>query len=154
MAKKTIEEIVAGVAQPVTEKYLYELIDVEFIKEGPYWYLRIYIDKPGGVTIDDCQAVSEEVSEKLDKIDPIEQSYFLEVSSPGLDRPLKKEKDFEKYKGETVEVKTFQVVNGKKIFEGELIGLIDNKVVIKEPGEEIIEFDRDKLAVVRRVVKF
>lgn len=154
MAKKTIEEIVTGMALPIAEELAFELVDVEFIKEGPYWYLRIYIDKPGGITLDDCQAVSEEVSEKLDQIDPIEQSYFLEVSSPGLERPLKKEKDFEKYRGEMVELKTYQPVNGKKIYEGELAGLVDDRICIKDTNGVILEFDRDKVAMVRRLVKF
>ncbi|HEX9061972.1 MAG TPA: ribosome maturation factor RimP [Clostridia bacterium] len=130
------------------------LVDVEFIKEGANWYLRIYIDKPNGITIDDCQIVSEELGEKLDKVDPIEQSYFLEVSSPGLERPLKKERDFEKYKGETVEVKLFEAIDGKKIFEGELLGLIDNNISIKPLKGEALSFERDKVALVRRVIKF
>jgi ribosome maturation factor RimP len=153
MAKRRIEEIVAEVALPITQAHSFELVDVEFLKEGANWYLRVYIDKPGGITIDDCQIVSEEVSEKLDKTDPIEQSYFLEVSSPGLDRPLKTERDFEKYAGELIEVKLFQPVDGKKLFEGELIGLADQKISIKQ-GNEILHFDREKIAVVRRVIKF
>ncbi|MDF2523912.1 MAG: hypothetical protein K0R31_1553, partial [Clostridiales bacterium] len=100
MAKRKIEETIAELALPIAEKNSFELVDVEFIKEGTNWYLRIYIDKPNGITLEDCQTVSEEISKKIDEIDPINQSYFLEVSSPGLDRPLKKEKDYEKYKGE------------------------------------------------------
>lgn len=153
MAKKKIEDLITELAAPIVEKNTLELVDVEFIKEGTNWYLRVYIDKPGGVTIDDCQIVSEALSDKLDKVDPIEQSYFLEVSSPGLDRPLKKDKDFEKFKGEQVEVKVFQPVDGKKVFEGELLGLKDNLVSIRQ-GSEVVEFDRDKVAAVRRVVKF
>lgn len=153
MAKKQIEDVVTELVMPITQKHSYELVDVEFLKEGVNWYLRIYIDKDGGVNIDDCQAVSEELGEKLDKVDPIPQSYFLEVSSPGLDRPLKKEKDFEKYRGELVEIKLFQPIDGKKVFEGELIGLKDNVISIKQ-GEGSLDFERDKVAVVRRVIKF
>lgn len=153
MAKRKIEDLITELAAPIVEKNTLELVDVEFIKEGTNWYLRVYIDKPGGVTIEDCQIVSEALSDKLDKVDPIEQSYFLEVSSPGLDRPLKKDKDFEKFKGEQVEVKVFQPVDGKKVFEGELLGLKDNLVSIRQ-GSEVVEFDRDKVAAVRRVVKF
>lgn len=154
MVKRKIEDAVAEIASPIIAKNSLELVDVEFIKEGANWYLRVYIDKPGGVNIDDCQAVSEELSEKLDKLDPIEQSYFLEVSSPGLDRPLKKDKDFERFKGETVEVKLFQPIDGKKVFEGQLLGLIDNKIAIQLSNNEILKFDRDKAATVRRAIKF
>lgn len=151
--KKNVQQEITKLAAPVVETLNYELVDVEFIKEGTNWYLRIYIDKPGGITIDDCQAVSEQMSEILDKKDPIEQSYYLEVSSPGLERPLKTERDFIKYKGELVEVKVFQPIDGKKLFEGELVGLIDNKIVINDSGNEI-EFEKDKVAIVKRAIKF
>ncbi|MHB8065446.1 MAG: ribosome maturation factor RimP, partial [Ruminiclostridium sp.] len=108
---------------------------------------------PGGISIDDCQAVSEKISEILDEKDPIEQFYYLEVSSPGLERPLKTERDFIKYKGELVEVKVFQPINGKKIFEGELIGLIEDMIVINQGGNNI-EFEKDKVTRVKRAIKF
>ncbi|EGD46664.1 protein of unknown function DUF150 [Ruminiclostridium papyrosolvens DSM 2782] len=151
--KKNIQQTVTELVSPVVENLNYELVDVEYVKEGANWYLRVYIDKPGGISIDDCQAVSEQVSELLDKNDPIDQSYYLEVSSPGLDRPLKTEKDFTKYKGELVEVKVFQPIDGKKIFEGELVGLMDNFIVISQDGHDV-QFERDKVAVVKRVIKF
>lgn len=153
MVKKKIEDVAAEVAFPIVEKYKFELVDVEYLKEGSNWYLRVFIDKEGGITIDDCQLVSEELSDELDKVDPIKQSYFLEVSSPGIDRPLKKEKDFEKFKGELVEVKLFQPIDGRKIFEGELIGLKDN-IISMMHNKEVMEFEKDKVATVRRVVKF
>ncbi len=153
MVKKKIEDIVAEFAEPIANNHSFELVDVEFIKEGTNWYLRIYIDKPGGITIDDCKIVSEEISDILDEKDPIDQSYFLEVSSPGLDRPLKKDSDFEKFKGELVEVKVYKPIDGRKVFEGELIGLIDNKIIIKIDDENT-EFEKDQVAVVRRVIKF
>lgn len=152
--KRNIEEQVTKIVLPVVEKHNFELVDVEYIKEGPYWYLRIYIDKPGGITIDDCQVISEEIDPIIDKENFIEQSYFLEVSSPGLERPLKKDKDFERFKGEPVEVKLFAPIDGKKVFEGELVGLIDNKIVIKKDTAETVEFDRDKVSSVRRIIKF
>lgn len=153
MAKKKIEESVGEIAGKIVEKNSFELVDVEFVKEGSNWYLRVYIDKPGGITIDDCQIVSEELSGELDKKDPIEQSYFLEVSSPGLDRPLKKQSDFDKFKGELVEVKVFKPIDGKKLFEGELVGLIDDNVVIMINGS-CVNFEKDKVALVRRAIKF
>lgn len=154
MSKKKIVEIVTDLAESVVKKHLFELVDVEYVKEGPNWYLRIYIDKPGGITIDDCKAVSEEVSDLLDREDPIPQSYFLEVSSPGLERPLKKDSDFEKFKGELVEVKLFKAINGKKIYTGELIGLIDNKIVISQETGETIKFEREEVSLVRRTIIF
>lgn len=154
MSKRRIEEITSKLAEPVVKKHLFELVDVEYVKEGPNWYLRIYIDKPGGITIDDCKIVSEEVSDLLDKEDPIPQRYFLEVSSPGLERPLKKDSDFEKFKGELVEVRLFKAINGKKIYIGELIGLIDNKIVITLDNGETIEFEKEKVSLVRRSIIF
>ena len=151
--KINIQQVITELAKPIVEGLNYELVDVEFIKEGANWYLRIYIDKPGGINIDDCQTVSEKISDILDKEDPIEQSYYLEVSSPGLERPLKTERDFIKYKGELVEVKVFQPIDGKKIFEGELIGLIEGKIVISQNGNNI-EFEKDKVAIVKRAIKF
>jgi len=151
--KINIQQVITELATPIVEGLNYELVDVEFIKEGANWYLRVYIDKPGGISIDDCQAVSEKISEILDKKDPIEQFYYLEVSSPGLERPLKTERDFIKYKGELVEVKVFQPINGKKIFEGELIGLVEDMIVINQGGNNI-EFEKDKVARVRRAIKF
>lgn len=153
MTKRRIEDIVAELVQPVVDRLSFELVDVEFLKEGANWYLRVYIDKPGGIMLDDCQAVSEELSDRLDESDPIKQSYILEVSSPGLERPLKKDGDFEKFRGEPVEVKLFQPVNGKKIFEGELQGLEGTAVCIKAGGETL-KFERADVAVIRRVVKF
>ena len=154
MGKKSVEEIVTELVQPIVEKNNYDLVDVEFVKEGANRFLRIYIDKPAGITIDDCQVVSEELSDKLDSADPIEQAYFLEVSSPGLERPLKKDKDFERYKGEVVEIKLFPPIDGQKVFEGELLGLNNNNILIKKASNEIAEFERDKVAVVKRAVKF
>lgn len=152
--KRKIEDVIFELAQPIAEKNAFELVDVEFIKEGTNWYLRVYIDKVGGIMIDDCQIVSQELSGKLDEVDPIEQSYFLEVSSPGLERPLKKDKDFEKFKGELVEVKLFKPIENKKVFEGELVGLVDNKIIINIGNSGTIEFEREKVAIVRRVIKF
>jgi ribosome maturation factor RimP len=151
--KINIQQVITELAKPIVEDLNYELVDVEFVKEGANWYLRIYIDKPGGIGIDDCQAVSERISDILDEKDPIEQSYYLEVSSPGLERPLKTERDFIKYKGELVEIKVFQPIDGKKIFEGELVGLVDGNIVINQEGKTL-EFEKNKVAIVKRAVKF
>lgn len=154
MAKRKVDDIVAEIVKPIIDQNKFELVDVEFVKEGAQWYLKVYIDKPGGIYIDDCEIVSRDLSDLLDKHDPIEISYILEVSSPGLERPLKKDKDFERYKGDIVEVKFFRPVDGKKSIEGELKGLVDNKIVIQDIGTEKLEFERDQVAVVKRVIKF
>ena len=155
MAKKTIEDTAASIALPIVENMAFELVDVEFVKEAGNWYLRVYINKPGGITIDDCQAVSEKLSDELDRVDPIKQSYILEVSSPGLERTLKKESDFEKYKGDVVEVRLFEPINGRKVFEGELAGLKDGKVLlIRASSNETLEFERSKVSAVKTVAQF
>lgn len=154
MTKKKIEELVTKFATPIVDKHSFELVDVEFIKERSNYFLRIYIDKPGGITIDDCKIVSEEISDILDREDPIPQKYFLEVSSPGLDRPLKKDSDFERFKGEMVEIKLFKPIDDKKIFEGKLLGHNSSVILIEKENGEKMEFERDKIALVRRLIKF
>ena len=153
MAKKKTEEIAAELAQPIVEALSFELVDVEFLKEGANWYLRVYIDKPGGIAIEDCQAVSEQLSDRLDEADPIKQSYMLEVSSPG-ERPLKKDRDYERFKGESVEVKLYQPLNGRKVFEGKLLGLVGERVEIKTDEGALMSFDRKDTALVRRLIRF
>ncbi len=153
MAKKKVEDIVEELAQPVAEALAFELVDVEYLKEGANWYLRVYIDKPGGIMIDDCQAMSEQLSDLLDEKDPIKQSYILEVSSPG-ERPLKKDRDYERFKGEFVEVKLYQPLNGKKIYDGELLGLNGDIVEIKTEEGVTMGFDRKDTALVRRIIRF
>lgn len=153
MSKKTISEKVTEMALPVVESKGFELVDVEYLKEGPNWYLRVYIDKDGGITIDDCQAVSEELSRILDKTDPIQNAYYLEVSSPGLERPLKREVDFERHKGENVEVRLYSSENKCNKYEGELVGLEDGSIVIKVKNE-ILKFDRQNVSLVKRIIEF
>lgn len=120
----------------VTELGL-ELFDVEYVKEGAHWFLRIYIDKEGGVDIDDCAAISQRVSEVLDKENIISQAYMLEVSSPGIERPLRKKEDYEKYAGELVSVNSTEQIEGYSRFTGILKGLIDDKVILEYNGKEI-----------------
>ncbi|MCR6096082.1 ribosome maturation factor RimP [Salipaludibacillus agaradhaerens] len=117
---ESIQSTVEQLVQPVLEELSLELVDVEFQKEGKSWFLRVYIDGDGGVDLDDCTSVSERLSELLDEHDPIEQAYYLEVSSPGAERPLKKEKDMENAIGKNVFVTTYAPINGEKAFEGKL----------------------------------
>jgi ribosome maturation factor RimP len=118
--KGKISNLVYKLAEPVIIENGMELVDVEFVKEGANRYLRFFIDKEGGVNLDDCEKISKIVSELLDREDPIKQAYFLEVSSPGLERPLKRKKDFLKYQGHQVIVKTYTLFEGKKKLQGKL----------------------------------
>ncbi|SHI79079.1 ribosome maturation factor RimP [Geosporobacter subterraneus DSM 17957] len=152
MGKKRTVDIVEALALPITEENGVELVDVEYVKEGQDWFLRIYIDKEEGITLDDCQAVSETLSKKLDETDPIEESYYLEVSSPGLDRELKKDKDYEKFKGRLVQISLYEPLDGKKTIEGELIGLENGFVSIKADGKKKIEIPREKIGKVKLAV--
>ncbi|TFE03462.1 ribosome maturation factor RimP [Jeotgalibacillus sp. R-1-5s-1] len=115
-----ITELTEQLAEPILKDMNLELVDVEFVKEGSSWFLRVFIDKETGVDIEECGQVSERLSEKLDELDPIQQNYFLEVSSPGAERPLKKEKDFQNAVGKQVFVKTYEPVEGFKEIEGVL----------------------------------
>jgi ribosome maturation factor RimP len=115
-----VQERVERLAIPIVEELSLELVDVEFKKEGKNWYLRVYIDREPSVDLDDCSSVSEKLSEALDSQDPIEQAYYLEVSSPGAERPLKKEKDLHGAVGKQVHVTTYAPINGEKAFEGKL----------------------------------
>ncbi len=148
------EKKVEAILMPIIEEKNFELVDVEFVKEGPNWYLRIYIDKEGGITIDDCEAVSRALEVELDKNDPIEQAYILEVSSPGIDRPLKKESDFVKYAGEIVDIKLYKAFEGSKEYQGALKGLENNIVTITDDNGKEISFDRKDIAGVRLAVIF
>lgn len=152
MAKRRTEEIVKDLALPITNKYQLELVDIEYKKEGPNWYLRLFIDKPEGVNLEDCQLVSEHLSEILDEIDPIEQSYILEVSSPGLDRPLKTAKDYEKFKNSTIEIKLYTPFNGKKEYIGKLIGLVNHHIHLEVNNHERIEIPINATSLVRLYV--
>ncbi len=146
MAKKeSYEQTATELALKVTEPLGLELVDVEFVKEAGEYYLRIYIDKEGGVKIEDCEAASRRISDLLDEIDPISEAYILEVSSPGLFRVLKKDKDFERSIGKTVLVKFFKAVDGEKQIRGELESFDDaGFVIVTESGN--ISVSRENVA--------
>ena len=128
MGRQKTEDIVKAFSEPITGSLDLELVDVEYVKEGATWFLRVYIDKPEGVTHDDCQAVSERLGEVLDENDPVPHSFVLEVSSPGIERPLKKAEDFIRFRGSKVRVSTFAPVDGTKEFVGLLEGLEDGNI--------------------------
>jgi ribosome maturation factor RimP len=151
MAK--VESTISEIVTPIAEKHGYELVDVEYKKEGSNWYLRIFIDKEGGITIEDCENVSRELDETLDE-KLIPEAYILEVSSPGLDRPLKKDADFEKYKGKIVDIKLYKSIDKQKEFQGELLGLENNIIKIMSETGNVLEFERENVAMVRLTVIF
>lgn len=140
--------------EPIVSEAGFELVDVEYVKEAGTWYLRAYIDKPGGITVDDCEAVSRRFSDILDEKDYIEDSYIFEVSSPGLGRPLKKEKDFQRSLGEDVEIRTYRPIDGQKEFEGALKAFDKNTVTIayEDDAEQI--FQRSEIALIRLALDF
>ncbi|MGE7621794.1 ribosome maturation factor RimP [Viridibacillus sp. NPDC096237] len=149
---------VEQLATPIVEGLNLELVEVEFVKEGRDWFLRVYIDTPeGSIDIEQCAQVSELLSLKLDESDPIEQNYFLEVSSPGAERPLKKEADFEKAIGQFVHIRSYEAINGMKVFEGYLRSYTDAGVEldVKIKTRKIkVVIDKDKIALARLAIDF
>lgn len=136
------------------EQYAFELVDVEYVKEAGNWYLRAYIDKPGGIAVDDCEVVSRELGSWLDKEDFIEDSYILEVSSPGLGRPLKKEKDFARSLGAEVEIRLYQSRNKQKEFTGILTAYDKDTVTIETEDGSGEVFNRAEIALIRLAFDF
>lgn len=154
MKKKDIEELTRSLVGTVLKENNFELIDVEFTKEGSNKILRLYIDKKGGITIDDCQLVSEYLSKKLDEVDPIEENYYLEVSSPGLDRPLKTDKDLKQNIGNEVEINLFKNYKGKKHFVSVLLSFDDKIIKIKDDELGELKIDRNLISKINLAVKF
>jgi ribosome maturation factor RimP len=156
MSKK-VTEVVEELALPILEELQLELVEVEYVKEGKSWFLRVYIDKETGVDIDDCGNVSEKLSEKLDEVDPIPQNYFLEVSSPGAERPLKKEKDFLNAIGKNVYIKTYEPILDEKEFEGILTGFDGEEVTLEvriKTRKKTIVIPFEKVAKARLAITF
>ena len=151
---KKITEIVRELAQPVAEENGCELWDVEYVREAGQWYLRLYLDKEGGVNILDCEAVSRKVSDLLDEADPIESSYMFEVSSAGAERALKRPGDFERFMGSAVLVKTYKLKDGRKEFAGTLAGYEDGAVLLDMGTGEPLRFEKSEIALVRLRVEF
>lgn len=146
MYSKT-EKIVLDMVKPIAENNGCFIYDVEYVKEGGNWFLRIYADREGGITIDECETISREISTELDKKDPISQNYFLEVSSPGIERKLRQEEHFEMYKGSLVDIGLYKALNGSKTLCGELVGLDGDEVIVK--AEEEMRIKLSETASVR-----
>lgn len=154
---KKVTEIVEDLATEILENEDLELVDVEYVKEGKNWFLRVYIDKESGVDIDECGMVSERLSEKLDELDPIEHNYFLEVSSPGAERPLKKEKDFLNAIGKHVNIKTYEPIEGSKEFEGTMLSYTPEEITLSikiKTRQKEVAIPVDKVAKARLAVVF
>ena len=152
--RESYESQAEALLQPIVDRLGFELVYVEYVKEGSTWYLRAYVDKEGGITINDCEAVSRAFSEKLDEKDFIDEAYIMEVSSPGLGRPLKKEKDFARSIGKEVEIRTFRPINHEKEFYGILTAYDADRVTVRaEDGEEQI-FERKDIALIRLAFDF
>lgn len=154
MAKKRVTEIIEGLISKFVQDNGMELVDVEFVKEGQHRYLRIFIDKEGEkISLDDCKLVSNYLNEKIDTIDPIKENYFLEISSPGVERPLKKDSDFLKAIGEVVQAKLFSPLDGRKVIEGYLVEFENNKVSIQISDDETIVIPKDKISVIKPIIQ-
>ena len=155
----SVVETVTDLVTPTLQDHDFYLYDLEFVKEGKSWYLRVYIDKDGGITLEDCALVSDELSEALDNVepDPIPQAYFLEVSSPGAERPLKKEEDYQRAIDHYIHISLYQQINGQKVYEGTLTQLSNKEITLDyldKTRHRQITIDRQKIAQARLAIKF
>lgn len=152
--KEQYEEQTERLLEPIVTGFGFELVDVEYVKEAGNWYLRAYIDKPGGITVDDCETVSRKFSDILDEKDYIEDTYIFEVSSPGLGRPLKKEKDFQRSLGEEVEIRTYRAIEKQKEFTGILKEYDKDSVTIAYEDDTTQTFLKSEIALIRLALDF
>lgn len=155
----SVVETVTELVTPILDERHFELVDAEFVKEGKSWYLRIYIDKPGGINIEECALVSDLLGEKLDDCDPdpIPQAYFLEVSSPGAERPLKKERDYERALNSYIHVSLYQPLEGNKVYEGTMVDLKPDELTLEymdKTRQKTIVIPRKQIAQARLAIKF
>ena len=148
--EKKAEELIS----PIIEQTGFELVDVEYVKEGSDWYLRAYFDKPGGININDCEKVSRAFSDKLDEDDFIDGQYILEVSSPGLGRPLKKQKDFGRNLGKEIEFKSYKNINGSKEFSGILEKYDEETFTVRTQDGQSEKYNIKDMAVIREAVEW
>nr|WP_300004576.1 ribosome maturation factor RimP [Tissierella sp.] len=145
--------IVKKISGNIADGLGYELVDVEYIKDMGSYFLKVYVDKIGGISLDDCQKMSQELSEKLDEKDPIPGEYYLEVSSPGLDRPLKTDKDLNRNLNKDVELKLYKAFENKKSYEGELISFSKEDITLDE-NENLVKIPREYISIIKLAIKF
>lgn len=153
MSMSKIGSAVEAMVKPFLDENGFELVDIEYVKEGSNWFLRIFVDKEGGIDIDECGRISEYISERLDENDPIPDAYFLEVSSPGAERPLRKPEDMAKAVGKQVYISTYEPIHGAKEFEGKLLSFEDEQAVIAI-GKKQYAVPYSKIASARLAVVF
>lgn len=146
--REEYEQKTEALVLPIIEANNFELVDVEYVKEAGNWYLRVYVDKEGGIAVDDCEVVSRALSDKLDADDFIEDSYILEVSSPGLGRPLKKEKDYVRSIGKEVDIHLYKSIDKQKEFTGVLKSYTKEEIVLQIEDADVT-FDRANIALIR-----
>jgi len=152
--REDYEKMTEELLLPILETHGFELVDVEYVKEGGNYYLRAYIDKEGGIAVDDCEVVSRALSDLLDEKDFISDSYILEVSSPGLGRPLKKEKDYARSMGKELEIRTYRAIEKQKEFYGILTAYDEKTVTIETDEDKKLTFDKSDIALIRLAVHF
>lgn len=155
--KKRIVDIVSELFESLQEGVFapYELVEVSYVKEGPQRFLRLFIDKEGGISHEDCKVVSREIDDKLEELDLIKEAYILEVSSPGIERPLKKLKDFERFVGRDVEVKLFTAISGLKVITGKIIKVEGDIIHIEATANNtIMEIPYDKVGSAKLTYRF
>lgn len=153
MKRTDVEQRTEELVMPIIEENNYELVDVEYVKEGANWYLRVYADKEGGISIDDCVLISRALEEKLDHDDFIKDAYILEVSSPGLGRALKKDRDYERSIGQKVELKLYRSTEFGKEFEGTLLSY-DKEHIVVAVDETQVTIPKSEIAIIRLAIDF
>lgn len=152
--RKDVEAKTERLVMPIIDEKGFEFVDTEFVKEGNSHYLRVFVDKPGGITIDDLESVSRPLSDKLDENDFIDEQYILEVSSPGLGRPMKKDRDFDRNMEKVVEIHLYKAQDGEKEWVGQLKGYDEETITIEiEEGNEI-KLDRANVSLAREYIEF
>lgn len=162
MTKKKVVDLVEELLAPYLKEEGYCLYHAEFAKESKDWFLRIFIekapekpgDRPGNVSTDDCEKVSRYLSEKMDQLDPIEQNYYLEVSSPGMDRPLLNEEHLQRYEGQLVDVKLYSGIEGKKAITGKLMGHSEKYIHIEDEEGKLMHLPREKVSKINLTIVF
>jgi ribosome maturation factor RimP len=154
LARRKVEQVVYEIIEPLVTKTELELVDVEYKKEGQNWFLRIFIDRPGGVRIEDCQFISEKISDLLDQADPIRQSYYLEVSSPGIERPLNKLEHFVRFQGEKVKINTYSPIGNRKSFIGIIVGINNENILLNLDSNQEVSIPFEQITKANLVGDF
>ena len=152
--RKDVEAKTEELVMPLIDEKGFEFVDTEFVKEGNSYYLRVFVDKPGGITIDDLESVSRPLSDKLDEHDFIDEQYILEVSSPGLGRPMKKDRDFDRNMEKIVEIHLYKAQDGEKEWVGKLTGYDEENITIELDEGNEIKLDRANVSLAREYIEF